>query len=134
MSQLTKQIVFFDGVCSFCNSSVDFLVKIDRHQRLQFASLQGETAKELLNAEQLKTFNSIIFYRNGNCYTSSKAIIAIGNSLGGGWKWLAIMASVIPTKWRDALYNWIARNRYKWFGQRETCRMPSPEEADRILP
>lgn len=127
-----ENIVFFDGVCSFCNQSVDFLIKIDKKNCLKFASLQGETAKSKLNQSTLDKIDSIVYYQNSKIYTKSKAIIKLLMDIGGIWK-VAYLGYIIPNFIRDYLYDLIARNRYKWFGKRETCRLPNEEEKGKIL-
>lgn len=127
-----ENIVFFDGVCSFCNQSVDFLIKIDKKNRLKFASLQGETAKSKLNQSTLDQIDSIVYYQESKIYTKSKAIIKLLIDIGGIWK-VAYLGYIIPNFIRDYLYDLIARNRYKWFGKRETCRLPNEEEREKIL-
>jgi predicted DCC family thiol-disulfide oxidoreductase YuxK len=124
--------VFFDGVCNLCNGFVDFLVHKDRRRVLRFASLQGKTSHELLGPGAGEKLASVVFYQsrstsNGSTWTESAAVIRILSSLGGAWR-LLVLLRVIPSFLRDPIYRFIARNRYHWFGKRETCRLPSPEE------
>ncbi len=126
------KIVFFDGICSFCNQSVDFLMKIDNKNSLKFASLQGKTAKEKLDLIQLENTDSIVYYQHENIYIKSKAVIRLLTDIGGFWN-IAYLGYLIPNFIRDFLYDIIAKNRYKWFGKRETCRIPSSEEKGKLL-
>ncbi len=126
-------IVFSDGVCNLCNSFVDFLLGEDRNTSLRFASLQGETAKEKLPAPDLEKIETIIYYSDNQVYKQSDAVIQIMNSLGGVWK-IGIVFKIIPKFIRDGLYSYVAKNRYKWFGEKDTCRMPTQEERERFLP
>ncbi|MFN5182279.1 MAG: DCC1-like thiol-disulfide oxidoreductase family protein [Bacteroidota bacterium] len=132
VSKAEKPIVFFDGVCGLCNSSVDLLMKEDRINVLLFAPLQGETAKNSLPPEIIKNLKSLVFYKNNCVYTQSDAVIEIGKAIGGFWG-LSFLLKVIPKFARNLFYNLIAKNRYKWFGMKETCRMPTKDERERLL-
>ena len=129
----TPPIVFFDGVCNFCNGSVNLLLKLDRRHKLRFASLQGETAKEELHPDVLTNFDSIVFLKDGQVFFRSQAVFGILMTIGGLWKLMAIFY-IIPICWRDWLYNFIAKNRYKWFGKKEACRLPTEKEKGMMLP
>lgn len=130
--EIPSSIVFFDGVCNLCNGFVDFLVRQDHRHVLRFASLQGKTSRDLLGPGAGEKLASVVFYQNGSRLTESAAAIQILASLGGAWRALLILR-VIPSFLRDPIYRWIARNRYRWFGKRETCRLPSPEERSLFL-
>ncbi|MDB5272489.1 MAG: hypothetical protein JWO58_856 [Chitinophagaceae bacterium] len=127
-----QKIVFFDGVCNLCNHWVDFLLKRDNHHVLVFSSLQGATAKQLLPANDTVTLGSIVYYSNGKLFYKSAAVIQLLRDLGGFWK-LTVLLKIFPSFLRDFFYNWIAKNRYRWFGEKETCRLPTPEERSRFL-
>lgn len=129
---MPSSIVFFDGVCNLCNGFVDFLVRHDHKHVLRFASLQGKIALELLGPGAGEKLASVVFYKNGSTSTESSAVIQILSQLGGPWRALLIL-SVIPSFLRDPIYRFVARNRYRWFGKRETCRLPSPEESALFL-
>lgn len=129
---LLENIVFFDGVCILCNSSVDFLIKIDRNKKLKYASLQGKTAKKLLPQQEIKKLDSIIFLSQGSLYQKSDAALEIINIVGGFWQ-VFLIFKIIPRPLRDFLYDWIAKNRYSWFGKKEICRMPSSEDLGQIF-
>ena len=127
-------IIFFDGYCILCNGFVDFLMEIDVKEKLKFASLQGETAKRQLAPSHLHEIDTVIFLNsNHEVLTKSKAIIDILKTLGGLWKFANIF-SFLPSFLLDKIYDLIAHNRYGWFGKRNSCRMPSTSEAERILP
>jgi len=130
MSDLNN-IVFFDGVCTLCNWSVSFLLKADKKRNLKYSSLQSEFAKK--NLSDPMSMNSIIFLSQGIEYKRSKAIVKILIALGGFYKVLGFLFSVFPTFILDPLYNLIAKNRYKIFGKKETCRVPSLEESKFFL-
>ena len=111
-------IVLFDGICNFCNYWVNFAIKRDRKKKLRFTPLQGETAKSLLPQYNIlsTSLSSVIFIDGNKVYTQSSAAIRICKYLDGGWK-LFYGLMIIPKFFRDWLYNIIARNRYKWFGE-----------------
>ncbi len=127
-------VILFDGVCNFCNYWVSFAIKRDRKKKLRFTSLQGETAKQLLPEYNINTtsLSSVIFIDKGIAFTQSSAAIRICKYLDGGWK-LFYGLIIIPKFIRDFFYNIIARNRYRWFGKKETCMIPTPELRERFL-
>jgi predicted DCC family thiol-disulfide oxidoreductase YuxK len=127
-------IVFFDGVCNFCNSTVDIIYKRNKKRDLYYSSLQSEFAKEFLGQQGINTndLDTVIFYSSGKFYFRSSAILQICKHLNGGYKLLSSFV-IIPPFLRDGIYKWIARNRYKFFGKKETCRIPSPEEKQYFL-
>lgn len=129
-----NSLILFDGVCNFCNYWVTFAIKRDRKNKLKFAPLQGETAKQLLPQFHIdpSSLSSVIFIDNGKVYTQSSAAIQICKHLDGGWK-LFYGLIIIPKFFRDFLYNIIARNRYKWFGKKESCLIPTAELKERFL-
>jgi len=131
----SKPIVLFDGVCNFCNYWVNFAIKRDRKKKLLFTPMQGKTASQLLLDHKIKatSLSSVIIIDDGIAYTHSSAAIRICKHLNGGWK-LFYGLIIIPKFIRDALYNIIACNRYKWFGKKESCVVPTPELRERFLP
>lgn len=128
-----EYIVFFDGICSLCNRFVDFLSKRDKKEQLKYSSLQGKTALTKVPDELREQLKTIVFYKNGELLYESDAAIEIISVLGGIWK-LSLILKVFPKFIRNPIYRVIARNRYKWFGKRDTCRMPTPNERLKILP
>lgn len=131
---MTSSLVFFDGVCNLCDRTVQFLLKIDKHQRLQFGSLQGETAKKILPAYQIspEKLGSIVFIHQNNVYTESSAVLEILRVIGGPWTLLYIFR-IVPPFIRNAFYRLIARYRYQWFGKKDQCMIPSPSVRTRFL-
>jgi predicted DCC family thiol-disulfide oxidoreductase YuxK len=127
-------IVFFDGVCGLCNRTVDFLLKRDTRGVFRFAPLQGETAQRLLTAADVESLNSLVFFDGTNLYRRSAGTVRIFWRLGGLWKVPAALLWLVPLPIRNAGYRAIAAYRYRWFGKKETCRMPTPEERERFLP
>jgi predicted DCC family thiol-disulfide oxidoreductase YuxK len=129
--QQNDTILFFDGVCGLCNGLVDWLLPKDTRARLKYATLQGSTAKAILPAELLN-LETVVVWHHGRILTKSDAVFACVSELGGFWKMVGVFR-LIPKSLRDGLYSLVARRRYKWFGQRHTCRMPLPGERLRFL-
>jgi predicted DCC family thiol-disulfide oxidoreductase YuxK len=132
--QLSSPIVLFDGVCNLCNRSVQFIIKRDKKKQFRFASLQGRAGQQFLQQFNLPAndFNSFVLVENSKVYTRSTAALRMFRKLGGGWTLLYAFI-IIPPFLRNAVYDWIARNRYKWYGKREECMVPSPELRERFL-
>ncbi|MBI2270459.1 MAG: DUF393 domain-containing protein [Bacteroidetes bacterium] len=126
-----NNFVFFDGVCGLCNSFVDFLLKEDKDEVLLYAPLQGETAPVYLNNIDTSDLKTVVFFSDGKVFTRSDAIIEILKSMGGIWG-LAPVLRIFPRVLRDYVYSVISKNRIKWFGQKETCRMPTEKERGRL--
>lgn len=129
-----QPVILFDGVCNFCNSTVNFIIRQDRYQVFRFAALQSEAGQRILQLYHLPTnnFDSFLLLENGRVYHSSTAGLKLYNKLPWYWKWTQLFW-IVPRPLRDAVYNFIARNRYKWFGKRETCMLPSPQVRNRFL-
>lgn len=128
-----KNIIFFDGVCNLCNQFVDFILKADKSNKIYIASLQGQTAQNLLKNENLKNLTTIIYYKNNKTFKQSSAVIEIATDLGYPYK-LIVIFKIIPATVRDALYSIISKYRYKIFGKRSTCRLPTEKEQEQFLP
>lgn len=128
------RILFFDGYCSLCNGLVDRLMRWDRGGRLKFASLQGKTAKKELPADRIRTADpeTVIYLRDGQLFDRSTAILMVAKDLGGLWT-ISTLFFLVPRIVRDWVYKFVARIRYPVFGRRDTCRVPTPEERDRLL-
>tara|TARA_Y100000590_G_C15454982_1_gene914191 strand:- start:61 stop:447 length:387 start_codon:yes stop_codon:yes gene_type:complete len=125
-------IIFFDGVCNLCDSFISFLVGLGLPQQMKIASLQGEKAKELLEEKERRELSSVLYLREGRTWRESTAVLYILSDLK--WYFFPLKAFlIIPSFLRDALYRYIAKNRYRWFGKRETCRMPTPAEKNHFL-
>ncbi|GIV61600.1 MAG: hypothetical protein KatS3mg044_0466 [Rhodothermaceae bacterium] len=127
-------IILFDGVCNLCNGSVNFVIDHDPDGYFRFAALQSETARALLQALRVPDDRpeSIVLIEDGKVYTRSTAALRIARRLSGAWPLLYAFI-VVPRRLRDRVYDWIARNRYRWFGRRDTCRLPTPELRSRFL-
>lgn len=127
-------IILFDGVCNLCNSSVDFVIDRDPEARFRFASLQGEIGRGLLRQHDVapEAMDSVVLIEEGRVHTRSTAALRIARRLPFPWPLFSIFF-ILPALLRDFFYDLIARNRYRWFGRRESCRMPTPELQTRFL-
>jgi predicted DCC family thiol-disulfide oxidoreductase YuxK len=127
-------IILFDGVCNFCNDSINFVIKHDKKNYFKFAPLQSERGGELLDKYKISRAetDSVVVVENEKAYTHSTAALRIAKGLGGIWS-LAYIFIVVPKFIRDAAYNLIARNRYKWFGKKDACMLPTPEIREKFL-
>ena len=128
------KIIFFDGVCNLCNWSVQFIIKHDKKSIFSFASLQSDFAKKRLahaNGQDI-IYSSVVYCYNDLILTRSDAILKIIEGLNGYWRFLSVL-KVVPKSWRDGVYDVIANNRYRWFGKRHKCMLPSAEISSRFL-
>lgn len=127
-------IVLFDGVCNLCNDTVQFIIRNDARQRFRFAALQSEKGQSLLAEYCLQgvAIDSVVLIADERALVKSDAALGIAGKLGGLWP-LCRVAAVIPRGWRDRIYDYVARNRYRWFGKKEACWMPTPDLRQRFL-
>lgn len=132
--QATSPIVFYDGVCGLCNRSVHFVIGRDRRARFQFAPLQGTTLQSLGLSEYRDKLDTMLLYENGRAFARSDAVLRILSKLRWPWSWLGVMGFCVPRFLREATYRWVARRRYRWFGQLEFCPVPEARHASRFLP
>jgi len=129
-----SSIVLIDGICNLCQGATKFIVRHDHCGRFHFASLQSHTGQTLLAKGGLPTdvINTIVLFQNGNYYTKSTAALRISRHLKFPWP-LVYALIIIPRGIRDAIYQYIAKNRYRWFGKSDQCMLPSPELKGRFL-
>jgi predicted DCC family thiol-disulfide oxidoreductase YuxK len=129
-----NQIILFDGVCNLCNSSVDFIVKRDKKNIFKFASLQSPFGQAVLEKFNLppQEFQSVLLIKNGKIFQKSSAGLEIARQISGFW-FLLYSFIIVPSFIRDWVYDFIAQNRYHWFGKKETCRLPTPQERAKFL-
>jgi predicted DCC family thiol-disulfide oxidoreductase YuxK len=130
-----KKIILFDGVCHLCNSSVQFVIEHDTKDMFRFVALQSELGQEILKHIGINPINidSVILYEPGIAYYyKSSAAIEIAKSLGGFWHFGTVF-KIIPAGIRNQLYDYIAKNRYKWYGKKETCWIPTEELKSKFL-
>ena len=129
---LERPIIFFDGVCVLCNGFADFILKWDKKKLFYLAPLQGVYAKKNLPKKHYENLNSIIYLKEEKIYTRSDAVLNILFDLGGVWK-ACLVLFIFPEILRNIIYRSIANKRYKWFGKKDHCRIPFPDEKDRFL-
>lgn len=127
-------VIFFDGVCGLCNSTVDFVLSKDQSGLFRFAPLQGETAKKHLPPSDIEQLESIVLLDDKGLHRHSTAVVVMLNSLGGKWKIAGGMLWIIPRPLRNVGYRLVSRFRYLIFGKKETCRIPTVKERDQFLP
>lgn len=130
----TPPIILFDGVCNLCAWAVRFIVERDPRGLFRFASLQSPTGQALMLEYRLDPtqLDSFVLVENGRAYSESTAALRVARHLGGAWP-VFYGAIVLPRFVRDPIYKFIARNRYRWFGKKETCMIPTPELRARFL-
>lgn len=131
-----KKIVLFDGVCNLCTGTVTFIIKRDGKDKFRFASLQSEVGKQLMEERHIdpSSNNSIIVIEPQVAYyVKSTAAIEIAKELGGLWPVLQVFSYICPEGIRDSIYEFIAKNRYKWFGKKDSCMIPTPALKSKFL-
>lgn len=128
----SHSIIFFDGFCNLCNNTVDFFILRDQNQFIKYAPLQGETAMKLLGKKYTEDLHTVIFYQDKKIYIKSEAIIRALIVLGPKYALSSILL-VIPTFIRDFFYTLIAKNRYRFFGKKDSCRLPTAQERKLFL-
>lgn len=131
---LSRNLLLFDGVCNFCNAGVNFVLRRDKKKRLFFASLQSETGQKVLKHFGLPRhdFDTFVLVEKGKIYERSTAALRVAKLLGGFWSvfWFFML---VPRPLRNAVYGLIARHRYKLFGRRDACMIPTPQTRERFL-
>lgn len=129
-------VVLFDGVCNLCHASVSYVIDRDPHGRFRFASLQSETARTLLERHGVPIPGSepdtVLLLEDGRVYAQSTAALRIARRLSGPTRLLSLFLAV-PRPVRDLVYRLVARNRYRWFGRSDACRVPTPALKARFL-
>jgi|TARA_B110000240_G_C13281387_1_gene360232 predicted DCC family thiol-disulfide oxidoreductase YuxK len=129
-----KDIVFYDGICSFCNGLVVFLLKHERRNNMSFCALQSEFAKSFLKDFDVQmNQDTIYYYYNGKLYKTSEAIKKIARNLKPPYLIISYFLAITPKFIREYFYKFFAKNRYKWFGKKDKCQIPSPEDRLRFL-
>ena len=129
-----SRLLLFDGVCNLCNGAVQFVIERDAGRKFMFASLQSATGQERLRHFGLSTqhFDSFVLIEGERFYTESTAALRVARQMDGGWPLLYAFITV-PAPVRNAVYRFVARNRYRWFGRQDSCAMPTPELKARFL-
>ena len=131
---MKNPILLFDGVCNLCNQSVQFIVRKDKKGKFRFASLQSDVANQKLKQFDLEheKLETLVLIKDGKAYLRSDAALEVLKILGGVWS-LCYVFKIIPSFIRDAVYRWVAKNRYRWFGKQDQCMIPTQELRERFL-
>ncbi len=129
-----KAVILFDGVCNLCNSSIDFILRWDQQDHFKVGALQSDEGRKLLSRFQVNPeyLDSIVLIENDQIYFRSTAALKIAKKLAGAWPLLYGLA-ILPVSLRNRIYDWIGKNRYRWFGKKTTCRVPTSEEKAKFL-
>jgi len=132
--EIENPIVLFDGVCNYCNSMVNFIIRQDKKKKFRFAALQSEAGQQLLKENDLPSgnFDSFILISQQKIYQRSSAALRLYNQLPWYWKWTQLFW-IFPRIFRDWVYGIIAKNRYRWFGKKDQCMLPTQEVKERFL-
>ena len=127
-------IILFDGVCNLCNTSVQFIIRHDRHHVFKFASLQSDYAQKLRSRSIIPSgIYSIILQKETILLREADAVLEISKYLGWNWMLLGRIVSIFPRSFRNKMYRIVAKNRYRWFGKKEQCMIPTPDIKNRFL-
>jgi predicted DCC family thiol-disulfide oxidoreductase YuxK len=131
---LKHPTILFDGVCNLCNGSVLFIIKRDPHSKFRFSSLQSELGTKLLTEFEFPQgeLSSVLLIKDERLYQKSNAALEIAKQLSGLWPVLYIF-KIVPLFIRNGIYDWIASNRYRWFGKKDACMIPTPELKARFV-
>lgn len=130
-----KKIILFDGVCNLCNGAVQFIINHDKKDTFRFVALQSELGISIcsyIGVDQTKIDSIILYHPDVAYYYKSSAVLEIGEDLGGIYS-LASVFKIFPEKFRNYIYDYIAKNRYKWYGKKESCMIPTPELKAKFL-
>ena len=131
-----RHIILFDGTCNFCSRWVHFIIRHDNEGKIHFAAMQSDAGKKILNEHNLShlvnSMDTFIFIDHGKIYSRSSAGLRIAKYLDGGWKFFSVFL-IVPPFLRDAVYNFIAKNRYKWWGKRKECMVPNEDVKKRFI-
>ncbi len=126
-AQVDQQVILFDGVCNLCNSSINFIIDRDSRKLFRYASLQSDFGQQVKTQfGKSADLDSVLLLQGERLLQKSDAALEIARQLDGLWPAMVVFR-IIPRPIRDAVYSWIARNRYRWFGKQDACRIPTPE-------
>ena len=129
-----NHLILFDGVCNLCNGVVQFVIAKDKAAKFTFAFLQSPAGQAILTDFKLSTveFDTFVYIKDNKCYYKSRAALEVLKDLGGLWKLLYVFR-LVPRILRDCVYDQISKHRYRWFGKRDSCMIPTPELKGRFL-
>ncbi|MBK7734707.1 MAG: thiol-disulfide oxidoreductase DCC family protein [Chitinophagaceae bacterium] len=130
----SSPIILFDGICNLCNRSVQFIIKHDKEKVYRFAAFQSKAGQKLLQQYNLplKQYSSFLLIENNKAYSQSTAALKVAKNLSGLVK-LAVVFNIVPAGIRNIVYNFVARNRYQWFGKKESCMVPTQDLKARFF-
>jgi len=131
----TKKIILFDGVCNLCNRWIQFVIQKDKNDAFRFATLQSEIGQQLITErgiDSVKTDSVILIHPGVAFYTKSNAALQIGRQLKG-YRTISKLLNLIPSILRNIVYDFVARNRYRWYGKKAECMVPTPEIMQKFL-
>ncbi|MDH5825470.1 thiol-disulfide oxidoreductase DCC family protein [Sphingobacterium faecium] len=131
MKENPKQLILFDGICNLCNKTVNFIIKRDKKDQFRFTSLQSKIGDSYVHHLPPGT-DSILYLRNNKILTKSTAALYIAKDIGYPYA-LLFPLIFLPTSWRDNCYDYIAKNRYRWFGKQEQCEIPSKQTSKKFI-
>ena len=133
-TEINFPVLLFDGVCNLCNGSVQWVLRHDARAQFRFAALQSDTGQALLRRFGLDSaqLDTVVLVDGDRIFLRSDAPLEVARRLGGGWALLYIF-KVLPRPLRNAVYDWVARHRYRWFGRQESCMLPRPEWKGRFV-
>jgi len=128
------RIIIFDGICNLCCGWIQYLIRKDQTMKFRFASIQSQTGQKLLKSvqENGEMLESIIYLKENKYFRESSAVLEILSDVGGVWKFVVVL-KLIPKPIRDKIYQFIANRRYRYFGKRTTCLLPTPVNKKRFL-
>jgi predicted DCC family thiol-disulfide oxidoreductase YuxK len=134
MYEARTAVILFDGVCNLCNSAVQFVIRRDKKNHFRFSSLQSPFGQSLLKSSNFDAthLNTFVLLQDGKIFTKSSAALLVARQLSGGWSLLYLFI-IVPRFIRNGIYDWIARNRYRWFGKKEACMVPTAELQGRLI-
>lgn len=134
MTKTPENLILFDGVCNLCSALVQFIIRHDREAKFRFAAIQSEIGREIFQSRGLDTadLQTFVFIADGKMFLRSDAAIEVVARFGGAWRIFRVF-QFVPRIVRDSIYSTIARNRYRWFGRKEVCMVPTPENKERFL-
>lgn len=129
-----SDLILFDGMCVMCSHLVDFVVERDPAHRFRLAALQSPAGERVMGQLGLPTdvLATMVLIESGVVYTESTAVLRIARRLRGAWP-LCYLLIAVPPAWRNAVYRWVGRNRLRWFGQRQSCHLPTEADQGRFL-
>ena len=133
-TEINFPVLLFDGVCNLCNGSVQWVLRHDARAQFRFAALQSDTGQALLRRFGLDSaqLDTVVLVDGDRIFLRSDAPLEVARRLGGGWALLYIF-KVLPRPLRNAVYDWVARHRYRWFGREESCMLPRLEWKGRFV-